>query len=334
MSGPPVVLSGGRDRQNRVPYRPAVRPRSAGYCRSRAACPGKLDSALPHDHCQGTSARARRFGVEGATMLFRRSLLDRVERGALNPRHDLSDLLRMVIALGGQAGSADLRDWARLELDGYAASTPEAVPAYRVVQAPINANGSDGFHSFTSMMISVLDLPDFTREYFSGGLHLTMGVAELELLAIKGEIATLQTPPMQDLASIMNRTGKYSVTLERVYYSLSPVTVAGVLSSIRTNLVALVSEIRGTGGVTANGTPTAAAANHAVQVVLKGRARATINTAIGEGASVTNTSVEQEANDSSGAPGWIRKPWVIAVGLTTILSGVAALAQWAGWNPF
>lgn len=227
--------------------------RSPGYDGPPAACPGKLDSALPHDHPRGPQYAGPAVAVEGATMLFRRSLLDQVERGALNPRHDLSDLLRKVIALGGQAGSADLRDWARLELDGYAAEAPEAVPAYRVVQAPINANGSDGFRSFTSMMIGPFDLPDFTQEYFRGGLRLTMGVAELELLVAKGESATLQTAPMQDLASIMNRTGNYSVTLERVYYSLSPVTVAGVLSSIRTNLVALVSEIRGTGGVSARG---------------------------------------------------------------------------------
>ena len=40
--------------------------------------------------------------------------------------------------------------------------------------------------------------------------------------------------------------------LERIYYSLSPVRVAGVVSSIRTKLVSLTAEIRAIGGITAS----------------------------------------------------------------------------------
>jgi hypothetical protein len=266
-------------------------------------------------------------------MSFRRSLLDQIGHGALDPKHDLSDLLRKVIALGGQAGSSDLRDWARLELDGYGSEPRDGVPDYRRVAAPINANGSDGFRSFTSMMIAPFDLPDFAREHFSDGLILTMGVAELEALSANGEVANLQVPGMGDLTSLMNRSGKYAVHFERLYYSLSPVTVAGVLSSIRTKLVALVAEIRATGGVGSSGTPTAAATNHAVQVVLKGRARATINTAIGEGASVSNTVLERATEGGSRVPGWVRKPWLLAAGAISLVAGVATIATWVGWAP-
>jgi hypothetical protein len=48
-------------------------------------------------------------------------LLSQIEEGALDSRVPLVDVLRKCVALGGQAGSAELRDWARRELDGYGA---------------------------------------------------------------------------------------------------------------------------------------------------------------------------------------------------------------------
>lgn len=48
------------------------------------------------------------------------------------------------MALGGRAGTADLRDWARRELDGYGGD--DDLPDYRVVTVPILIDGST-FHA-------------------------------------------------------------------------------------------------------------------------------------------------------------------------------------------
>ena len=58
-------------------------------------------------------------------------LLDEIESDLLNSK-PLADVLRKVIVLGGRAGSGALRDWASLELNGYAGSD-EQIPPYRGV---------------------------------------------------------------------------------------------------------------------------------------------------------------------------------------------------------
>lgn len=59
-----------------------------------------------------------------------KGLLAQDEDGALDSSTSLADTLRKCIALGGQAGSEELRDWARRELDGY--KVEDELPEYRV----------------------------------------------------------------------------------------------------------------------------------------------------------------------------------------------------------
>jgi hypothetical protein len=48
-------------------------------------------------------------------------LLNEIEAGALDRQTPLGDVLRKVIALGGKAGSTELRDWVTRELRGFKA---------------------------------------------------------------------------------------------------------------------------------------------------------------------------------------------------------------------
>ncbi|MGN7035558.1 hypothetical protein [Microbacterium sp. P26] len=61
------------------------------------------------------------------------SLLQSLRDRALDESEPLAGLLRKCLLLGAETGSSSLRDWARLDLNGY---TDEAsVPAYRNCQA-------------------------------------------------------------------------------------------------------------------------------------------------------------------------------------------------------
>lgn len=99
-------------------------------------------------------------------------LLGRIEEGALDPRRPLADTLRLCVALGGRAGSPDLRDWARKELDGYGAD--DDLPDYRVVTVPILIDGSNFHAIITGQQLAPSDVPDFAREEISGELGLRM----------------------------------------------------------------------------------------------------------------------------------------------------------------
>lgn len=256
-----------------------------------------------------------------------RSLLDQIEVGALNSKSDLADLLRKCIALGGQAGSAVLRDWARRELDGYRG---DELPGYRKVTAPLLIDGFKGNWQLERKQISTFELPDFARDAYSEGVAVTFGTAELQRLASQSTPIELQAPGMDDLAYFMNRSSDYNVSIERMYFSVAPVAIHGILDTIRTNLVSLVAEIR-SAGVLTNGVPTSDVADRAYNVVIKGRARA--NIAIGEGATA-NMSLAEGESERRRLPTWLSAPWALAVGLTTILGGVAGGAVWVGWNPF
>jgi hypothetical protein len=66
-----------------------------------------------------------------------RGLLTEIERGALDDNVPLATTLRKCVALGGQAGSIELRRWASRELNGYKAGDDD-LPEWRIVGAVLH----------------------------------------------------------------------------------------------------------------------------------------------------------------------------------------------------
>lgn len=133
-------------------------------------------------------------------------ILDQIESGASSRSSDLADVLRKCIALGGQAGSAELRDWARRELEGYR-GVDDDLPDYRRVAAPLLVDGIQGNWQFKRKQISTMGTPDFARDAFTGGMAVTVGTAELQRLASKiSKPIDMQPAGMDDVAYFMNRS--------------------------------------------------------------------------------------------------------------------------------
>ncbi|MGK2879249.1 MAG: hypothetical protein ACSLE6_00135 [Mycobacterium sp.] len=259
-------------------------------------------------------------------------LLERIEEGALDPDRPLADTLRLCVALGGRASSADLRDWARRELDGYGAD--DELPDYRVVTVPILIDGSNFHAIITGQQVAPSDIPDFARDEISGQLGLRMGVAAVEQMARKPDGSQLQHPGMAELVSYMNATNQGSSTIHRMYWSLQPTGALAVVDTIRTSLVALIAELRAA-GVTGVDTVDAAVAEQAVNVVIHNapRGNVTVNSAVSSGRGDA-MAVQLPATAKSAVPGWVRGPWGFTVGAATIVAGYASLAVAAGWPPF
>ncbi|HMJ36577.1 MAG TPA: hypothetical protein VK501_21915 [Baekduia sp.] len=79
------------------------------------------------------------------------SLLDQIERDALDENASVATALRKCVALGGRSGSETLRDWAARELDGYEGGDP--LPDYRVVAAVIQLDGMAGNNWVTGQTV-------------------------------------------------------------------------------------------------------------------------------------------------------------------------------------
>jgi hypothetical protein len=108
-------------------------------------------------------------------------LLAEIERDVVDESKSLAAALRKSVILGGRAGSADLREWATRELNGYRDSQDE-LPDYRHVRAPLLMDGISGYYKVTAESISVIDLPDFARDVISEEVPLTHGIGELEAM--------------------------------------------------------------------------------------------------------------------------------------------------------
>ena len=69
---------------------------------------------------------------------MRKTLLDQIESEAMDG--DVVKALRLCIKLGGHSGSADLRQWAERELNGY--DSEDELPDYRRINAPLCYDGT------------------------------------------------------------------------------------------------------------------------------------------------------------------------------------------------
>ena len=261
-------------------------------------------------------------------------LLDQIEEGALDSKTPLADVLRKCVALGGRAGSDELRDWARRELDGY--PNDADLPHYRVVPAVIAIDGANSAWHWKAHQLSSTSIPQFARDEIGQEVKLTQGVGELEKLAEQSDIR-MQHPGMPTLVDYMNSRGDVvNGVIHRMYWFVSPNSIHGAVDAIRTTLVSLVAELRAAG---VEDLPTAAAADQAVNVVVHNAKRSTIhvnaNQASGESTADQSHAVHgSDEEEKRMLPAWVTGPWGFAVGLFTIVAGVAGLAVWLNWFPF
>jgi hypothetical protein len=114
--------------------------------------------------------------------------------------------------------------------------------------------------------------------------------------------------------------------VERVYWSVSPSAILGVVDQVRTTLVELVAQVRADTGSSADA-PSAEAVTNAVNVAVHGRrSRVTVNTAqtAGDGAATATTA------PAGASPPWWRTTkalWGLLVGAATIAAAVFAWLQ-------
>lgn len=262
-------------------------------------------------------------------------LLEQIENGALDSAFPLADVLRKCVALGGRSGSEQLRDWARRELDGYRST--EELPAYRTVGAIIAIDGANLAYKVTGQQVSPLDLPEFARDAIKQEAAITQGVAELErLVSSSDDVIRIQHSAMPDLVTYMNSQQDdvhVNGTILAMYWKVTPSAVHGILDTIRTNLVALVAEMRAAG---VEGVPPAEVANNAVQVVVHNAKRSHITVNANQAGAMKGTQAvpPEPTVGEAKLPGWVTGPWGVALGLGTIAGGVGAIAAWLDWTPF
>lgn len=237
-----------------------------------------------------------------------------------------------LIALGGQAGSTELREWASRELRGYGGSGVD-LPDYRKPGAVLLANAVNGRYQITGQQISPRMLPEGVRKHVDEEVPLGQPIGEIEAMLdrarAEGGYLKLTLPGSQEVAALMNHDiGDPFQQITAVYWSVSAPALSGVLDRVRTTLVELVAEMRA-GMPEAAETPSAAVADQAVNVVVHGRgARVNVTAAHASGEGSHQVEAARPAFERRSR--W-RRIGAFAVGVATIAGVVIALAQWQGW---
>jgi hypothetical protein len=254
-------------------------------------------------------------------------LLAQIQADVLDESKPLAGTLRKCIALGGQAGSADLREWAARELKGY--DGPDELPAYRVVYAPIKIDAVTANAIIKGQTISPNNLPDFVAKEISERLELRQAVGELEALAARYETTNgsiqLSLPMGSDIAQYMNHVNDNPWQhIQAVYWAVNPVVVRGVIDKVRTVLAELVAELRA-GMADDEEIPSADLASQAMSIAVHGRkARVTVTNAQASAGSSASIDTTQPAETQGFWTKW-RRIGAFIVGIATIVGGIAAV---------
>jgi len=255
-------------------------------------------------------------------------LLREIESGALDHATSIGDLLRKVVALGGRAGSTELRDWARRELQGY--ELTDDLPEYRKVAAPLQIDGINPAWSVRRQTISQMELPEFARGVITNDLQLRQSISEIERLAQRcppGDVVKFQHPGGQDVVTFMNRQQNVNGHIQALYWGVSPVVLEGVVDRVRTTLTVMIAEINAN-LPDGTDTPPAEVATNALNFAVTGK-RAKINFAASQGGGTVMTGSPE--SDEQPRP-WLRVAGAVLVGLITIIAAILALMQVQGWQ--
>lgn len=304
--------------------------RPGSWAQQRAVVPDSKRRLPVGLETTGTAATLRRVRQRA------NRLIDEIEREALDNSVPISSALRKLVALGGQAGSKELRDWAGLELRGYY-GRDVPLPEYRKPPATIRIDGATFNSMITGQMISPSALPDPVNKHIDEYVPLNGGVAEIEGMIASakktgGEVK-LALPMGQDVVRIMNYEMQQSGQRDQVtavYWSVSHVTLEGVIDQIRTRLVELVAEMRSEMPDETD-VPSAAVADNAVKLVVHGKKpKITVNTAQASGNGNTATATMTPAHQRSA---WVKVGGFI-VGVAGVVAAATGVALWLGWTPF
>ena len=255
------------------------------------------------------------------------SLIEQIERDALDDQVPVATALRKCIVLGGKSGSEKLRDWATRELKGYGGVHDDDLPPYRVVAAPLMVDAVKGNVQIKQQQVAPSILPDGIREYVKEEVPLRDGVGQIEALLKQPQIK-ISLPGSGDLVRLTNHEIDYPYQqIVSIYWAVAHATIEGIIDQIRTALTQLVAELRATMS-SGDELPSAEAANQAVNLVVTGkRARVNVANAQSSGSGTTATVNTSPQPEESGFWTRSRRIGAFVVGAVSVAAGVVAVIQ-------
>ena len=153
------------------------------------------------------------------------SLVDELQRDALNQHVGVSNLLRKAKTIAVKLDLSELEKWVQNELNGYQSGAD--VPEYRVIVGQLQ--GFNPYHGWRPVQFNkTVTEQQFTKR------HITSQVAELESLVTKSSDGQLQVPLSAEAQHLLGTVTGFDFEFTT---SISASDVVGILDAIRNALL-------------------------------------------------------------------------------------------------
>lgn len=152
------------------------------------------------------------------------SLVDELQRDALNPGVRVSDLLRKAKTIAVKLDLPELADWVEKELNGYGDT---AVPPYRIVRGRVR--GRNPFHGWQPVLFD----DEGTEDVFSKQ-PIGQKVAELEDLSARNKSGELMVPMSSKAKQMLMHSTGMNLDFAVMVSASDPV---GILDAVRNALL-------------------------------------------------------------------------------------------------
>jgi len=153
------------------------------------------------------------------------SLVDELQRDALDHRVRLSDLLRKAKTIAVKLDLPELEKWVQNELNGYQSGAD--VPDYRIVIGQVQ--GFNPYHGWRPVQFN-----DTVTEQKFTKRHITSQVAELESLVAKSSDGQLQVPLSAEAQHLLRNVTGFDFEFTT---AMSASDVVGILDAVRNALL-------------------------------------------------------------------------------------------------
>ena len=168
------------------------------------------------------------------------AVLTALRESVMDETEPFSGLLRKCLLLGAETGSQSLREWARLELNGYTGETE--VPSYRSIHAGMLISYVSSYNVVSGQAWSWYDLPAAARKIVPEQLALRVPLAALEQMAAQDHVQ-LNTGPLSVALQIINKDLPFGQEAHQLAYAVTGPILVGIVDRIRTSLVELVADL-------------------------------------------------------------------------------------------
>ena len=184
----------------------------------------------------GWRAGVASIAVNAPDML---DLLGRIEEAAIGG--DAVEALLVCQQLGGDADSAELREWAKRELEGH----PQEVrpPAYRRVRGQLFGRGAAPGQRVPAVPIPMDVLTEAERNEFANGVPIWDSISEIAKMSKQERVGWIPSRTASLLRRI-NASNESHVVFDEIYFGISGAAFAGVVTAVRSRLLSHVAQLR------------------------------------------------------------------------------------------